>query len=649
MINRGYLNNKNIIQTKKLRWIIFIITLVSILPIYIFFIYPGLDTSWVYAFNKFGLSHYKFGTDIVMNWGPLAFVCFPINQGNNIIISILFWILIYIFQIMLLYSICFKDQNLNKQISNWKLTFALILFVIPMRTFETSIVTNGVVNYHFQPTIPEYNLNMTVILAISCYFWGKRKRMYATIISVITIAIAFIKFSAVLFVISSILTLILIAYIFRSSDKELFKNLVWFLLIPVGFILTYLVYNPSIKALIDYIIIAKEESGGYSAAMSLIMANESLLWVAIITMACIIFMLILSKFDKKTMIFLLLFLGPYFVMFKHAYVRADHYLKFFEHFLELFAIFLMFWDLELLYKNIKNHRIFYVLTFSIIVLIMLLPNIYIIEKSSDSIFGKVADRFYEKYISSFSRINNYKVGDEKLSSQILNIIGNSTVTIYPYEISYALYNNLNYIPMPCLQAYTMYTPYLDEKNSEFFAKTNAPEYIIFNLSTIDRRIPLIEAPVTWNEISKRYEVVTNDNNNLLLKKKKIISNKEVIKISEFKANKIDSIAIPKEDSIVLMSIKSKFNTKGKFANTFFRIPEVTMQITYENGMVITGRVLLDNLSNVFIINKLPYDFNGVTDYLNNYSYRENVVSIRLSGDGLSYYDCNFDVTFYKYN
>lgn len=67
---------------------------------------------------------------------------------------------------------------------------------------------------------------------------------------------------------------------------------------------------------------------------------------------------------------------------------------------------------------------------------------------------------------------------DKLPDNFVSEIGDSSVTIYPWEISYCISNELNYIPMYGVQAYSTYTPYLDKETAENLEK-DLPEYIVF--------------------------------------------------------------------------------------------------------------------------------------------------------------------------
>lgn len=57
----------------------------------------GLDNSGLYAVNYFWNSGVIFGRNVFYSYGPLGFLCYTMNVGHNIILSLLFWGMITLF------------------------------------------------------------------------------------------------------------------------------------------------------------------------------------------------------------------------------------------------------------------------------------------------------------------------------------------------------------------------------------------------------------------------------------------------------------------------------------------------------------------------------------------------------------------------
>ena len=83
-----------------------------------------------------------------------------------------------------------------------------------------------------------------------------------------------------------------------------------------------------------------------------------------------------------------------------------------------------------------------------------------------------------------------------------------TVHIHPWETSIAwAYPEIEWRPMPVLQAYSAYTDALDDENAEFLRGVGAPEYILRDTSTVDERNASWESPAVIIELLCRYREV----------------------------------------------------------------------------------------------------------------------------------------------
>ncbi len=100
---------------------------------------------------------------------------------------------------------------------------------------------------------------------------------------------------------------------------------------------------------------------------------------------------------------------------------------------------------------------------------------------------------------------------------ILSKIGESGVSILPFDQLAAKAYNLNLVQPPIPQFYAAYTPWLDQKDATFFSAQNRPKYVLEETpSAIDGRNPIWEAPQTELEIFCNYTPVINNTRWLLL-------------------------------------------------------------------------------------------------------------------------------------
>jgi len=76
----------------------------------------------------------------------------------------------------------------------------------------------------------------------------------------------------------------------------------------------------------------------------------------------------------------------------------------------------------------------------------------------------------------------------KLDKEILDLIGNASVDIYPWDYSYIAANNLKWQPRPVIQSYAAYTRELEQMNANHLESKKAPDFILWELRKITRDI-----------------------------------------------------------------------------------------------------------------------------------------------------------------
>ena len=380
--------------------------------------------------------------------------------------------------------------------------------------------------------------------------------------------------------------------------------------------------------------------------------------LAILYIVFLFYTLVKNQF---TGLYLCIFSAPMFFGFKHGFVRSDgHIYFFFTTYLMLIGIILLFYFKNVELMKFKSENKFHL---SKVIMIGLIgAMVFIPFKCLNVSIGQIKNNFLFK-LNYVSEVKNtlsmdYYVDQKhmKLSDAFLEIIGDETVTIYPIEQSYALYNDLNYIPMTLIQAYSAYTPFLDEKNAACFASDSRPQYIILSLDVIDGRLPFIEVPTTFNAILSNYNVVSYDTTNQILlleaqtDEKQFNKNFMETKISSYE----DDIMIPHVDSgsLVIANIQADQSILGKWLTFFIKTPPVIMELLNADGEIVkSGRVIVENLNNPdgIIISDTSYLETplGFINLINEGASDNNITSVRFTGPGLQFYKEEIAITFYS--
>jgi hypothetical protein len=95
----------------------------------------------------------------------------------------------------------------------------------------------------------------------------------------------------------------------------------------------------------------------------------------------------------------------------------------------------------------------------------------------------------------------------------------STVDVFGFRQSYAVFNELNFKPRPVFQSYAAYSRALMRRNEAFYGSTNAPQFTLFRLEALDEHFPPLEDGFLLRDLLFNYEPVDAEGPFLLLKRK----------------------------------------------------------------------------------------------------------------------------------
>jgi hypothetical protein len=96
-------------------------------------------------------------------------------------------------------------------------------------------------------------------------------------------------------------------------------------------------------------------------------------------------------------------------------------------------------------------------------------------------------------------------------------IGRASVDVFGQRQIYALLNDLNYRPRPVFQSYAACNERLMSLNEQFYLSGKAPQYVMFDLTPIDRKFPPLEDALVLRHLLTNYEPAGAEGGFLLLK------------------------------------------------------------------------------------------------------------------------------------
>lgn len=605
---------------------------VLLLPIYYQRIAAGLDPSWMYVCNLAGPNGWKFGSYLNLTYGPLGYLTCIMDVGANIGVGTVIWLCIYALTLLLMTYAVFHTLRDQCRLSIlFSLSFLAIAYPLPA----------------------DYYIAYLVLLAVALAWHDKRSALFFSIACALTLFGLFVKFSIA---VANFAALFL--YIILRTLREKRFPLGQFsilLLCPVAFAAAYLIYNPSVQGLADYVHYAIEISSGYSLAMS--GWQGSMQQFALIWLLCGIYLYMsIAAFirHKYNGALLILCCGLVFLSLKHALTRfSDAHIAWgTAGIASVFSICTLFMDFDAIFDGLpfRRQNMQRSLTPAVICLFivaLLIPNFDNIGNQ----ISRIRTLLYE------SKRIEQPVEGVMIPQDVLELIGNETVTVYPMELSVAAYNNIRFVPMPVFQAYTIYTAKLDEHNAKFFEDADiSPKYILFSCYSIDGRYPLWETPETIRAILENYTIAKRPDwclprpfggegtaPVLILRRRE---RARVLELQPCAAQTVPiqaEIPVPDEAGLYAVSIQAQLSRSGELAKLLYKIPPLYLEMKYADGSTSSGRILLDVLQNdTVLINSLRQQ--DVISALTGQPL-EKPVSIRLAGSGLKYYSDQITVSF----
>lgn len=100
--------------------------------------------------------------------------------------------------------------------------------------------------------------------------------------------------------------------------------------------------------------------------------------------------------------------------------------------------------------------------------------------------------------------------------RLREILGDATVDVFGQNPGYALFNEMNYRPRPVFQSYAACNASLMSLNEQFYRSRAAPEFVLFSLVGMDRKLTILEDAWLLRHLLINYTPVASEGRFLLL-------------------------------------------------------------------------------------------------------------------------------------
>ncbi len=215
------------------------------------------------------------------------------------------------------------------------------------------------------------------------------------------------------------------------------------------------------------------------------------------------------------------------------------------------------------------------------------------------------------------------------------VVGRARIDCFGTMQGLLLLNDLNYAPVPTLQGYLAYPPYLSALDARCYEPDRAPEFVLFRVEPIDQRWDTLDGAVQLREILWNYQPVLIENHAVLLRRKPapLCFSPQPVLQQQGEIDFDTALPLP-ADGADWCELEVHRTLLGRLVNFFYHEPALIMETTTGDGAR-----RLTNLPPVmaqggFLLRQPPHTADDLGRLFAGLPVQNPVTSIRLGGNGV---------------
>jgi hypothetical protein len=511
----------------------------------------GMDQSWnavlAYGFEK----RWSFGKDLIFTYGPWGWLENPEITLGTLWLKILWE---FLFNGLLVAALITTAFSFSKP-SRWCFLLSSLIFT---RTF------------------PDTAVYLLAVIILSEWCLNQRLGSLTSYLSMIPLSfLAEMKITLGIIIVTGV-GVIISTFIFNKNPRVAAIYLGIFFVSSAFF---WKLAGQNWCNIPEFLLSSKEISGGYQNAMALSPATVILI-LGLIVVGVNALTLIVTLWKRRTQPIrlgsILIILMVYILVWKHSFIRAD------GHVLALFSIapLLSIYSVEFLKLPIY-WRSSYISTIIISLVVVFMVNSSIIPNLIDIISQKIHQQIPD-LLHSVREKREERFNYNENMSDLRKTLRDSTVDVISYEQGDAISAGLNYRCRPVPQSYSAYTPWLLEKNANFYKSPSAPDAVLFKLQTIDARVPMMDDSLVLMELLDHYRYCRDVGGFALFTK---INHREFMGAEKpmvwdlhKQVHLWENIPLPTSLGPIWIKINSRLSWIGRIRSVFFQTPNLCIAV-----------------------------------------------------------------------
>jgi Ca2+/Na+ antiporter len=227
-----------------------------------------------------------------------------------------------------------------------------------------------------------------------------------------------------------------------------------------------------------------------------------------------------------------------------------------------------------------------------------------------------------------------------------------TVDVYSFEQSALLSRGYDWDPRPVFQSYSAYTPELIQINEQHLRGTGAPDDIVFQLDTIDDRLPALDDGLSWPAMLDNYRVaeVSGDWVHLTRNPTPIRTKSRFTLLRTTSARLGQEVVVPSGIGPVFVQIELAPSFYGRLVDMAYKLPILELTLTCSDNHRAVYRVVAGMMKTGFFVSPLITDNAGIERLFDSSQPSKEgikVLSMRLDSNGRGW-SSTYRITFRQY-
>ncbi len=223
-----------------------------------------------------------------------------------------------------------------------------------------------------------------------------------------------------------------------------------------------------------------------------------------------------------------------------------------------------------------------------------------------------------------------------LPQAMRDAIGKQGVDIFPWETAIIAANDLKWQNSPSPFSFQNFSPYLDQKNADFYASKQAPPFVIWHhvgesgVHGVDFRHIMWDEPLTTQALLANYELVQDNESFMLLQKREHpLAVKTTTKTMQAKGEDQWMPVSQPEDAALFVSVDAEPGLMGKLGTFLIRDKKYIITVKDSMGKESSYRFVRENQRQL-LLGWLPKDWNELVMFVRDHRLPDKTMEFKIN-------------------